>query len=178
MSKEDEQAARHREESTVMELKRKKSRCKSSFTQSKNQLLEELDNDEINKEICRTLLGKVEENLDNLLESLNQLSHFYKETYRTDEMIQTIKEIESVEKQYEKIVDSFHESACKISVNVSVSSEVGKSKSQLGSDLWKQLKRVSIPVFYGDKAKYPSRPLKMKVSKKFRNLRIYLILQL
>ena len=154
--KEDEKATRHREESAVMELKRKKSRCKSSFTRSKNQLLEELDNDEIDKEICRTLLGRLEENLDNLLESLNQLSHFYKETNRTDEMIQIVKEIESAEKQYENIVDNFHEITGKISDNVSVSSEIGKSKSQLGSDLWKQLKRVSIPVFCGDKAKYPA----------------------
>ena len=54
--------------------------------------------------------------------------------------------------QNEKVTDWLEKSHQDITVDKEVSNKAPKNK--IGQDLWKQLKRVSIPVFNGDKRKY------------------------
>ena len=156
----EELVSRHYEEGTVLELKLRKSRCKAAFTTAINRFKEEMQNITEADE-ARKYFDKIDESMEMAKMSVHELCQFYNKTNRTEEMVKTVSEIELIDEKYETVVKLYHilmDNCVEVSVEGYVKGPTTErmSKSQLGHDLWNQLKRVTIPVFDGDKTKYPA----------------------
>ncbi|XP_052778542.1 uncharacterized protein LOC128215986 [Mya arenaria] len=146
----------HDNESKLTSLKMKKSRKKSEFTRRKNKLLEELNDETHEKELLRELIDKLEVNMDEAITSIEELTIEYKTQGKTKEMKSTANEIDLLSKEYDKVLDEYHYLMSETSSKKSTKIEPSISKQkQVDKDLRCQLKRVSIPMFSGNKKYFP-----------------------
>ncbi|XP_052806575.1 uncharacterized protein LOC128235822 [Mya arenaria] len=146
----------HDNESKLTSLKMKKSRKKAAFTRSKNKLLEELNDETHEKELLRELIDKLEVNMDEAITSIEELTIEYKTQGKTKEMKSTVNEIDLLSKEYDKVLDEYHYLMSETSSKKSTKIEPSISKQkQVDKDLRCQLKRVSIPMFSGNKKDFP-----------------------
>jgi len=109
-------------------------------------------------DLCREQLDKVEETMDNAVELIHKLAKELNIANKPGDREKVLLEIEWIESQYEQLIESYNQEMEHIlSDSKSVISDNEPTETrQIGKDLWKQLKRVSIPVFNGDKVKYPA----------------------
>lgn len=152
----EEESEERREEqmmSRVKSIKVAKSRSKANFTRIKNQLVqmisdEDYDRDEVGK-LCKKL-GDAQERAMEILEQLCEVYVQMKEGTQADVVAE---EIETMEEQYTEVLGD---------VNVVLSGKPTeivepkdkKETSRIGEDMYRQLKRVSIPVFSGKVSQY------------------------
>lgn len=153
------------QETQLLDLKMAKSRAKAAYTRARNRLQDTLIEDELDRDLCREELDKVEECMDKAIEIAHELAKLYHITNRTNEKDKVLLEVETIEKQYDETMELYHREISRSVATYEAKSDVAESeqfnasspeKGQIGKDLWKQLKRVSIPVFTGDKVKYPA----------------------
>ncbi|KAH3748853.1 hypothetical protein DPMN_183310 [Dreissena polymorpha] len=95
--------------------------------------------------------------MDEAIEVISKFAKAYEELQMKTELAETLSEIEVIESKYDEVMTLYHKTFAD-----SVQSDNGGSDNednenikttktvQIGKDLWKQLKRVSIPDFYGD----------------------------
>lgn len=155
----------HTEGSEVVELKMRKSRRKAVFTRMCNRLESMCADDDSTKNELKEALDKVECAMDEVVDAIQELTTFYKINKRTAEMTKAVQEISTIEEQYDNLMTSYRAQYSDTDSAGSVKANLGKAadakdttdkQKHLGSDLWKQLKSVLIPVFDGDKRKYQS----------------------
>lgn len=157
----DRDAQRHALEAELSDLKMKKSRGKAGFTRMKNRLYDLCQDEEITKQEIQHTLDKLESAMDKYIENINEIVSFLRNAGRTDEMIQALTEVERAESQYEEVLVAYRETKTDISSKGSKNNDNNHStqednQDKKGKDLWRQLQRVSIPVFSGEKRKYES----------------------
>ena len=167
----------------IDKLKMNKSRAKATFTRHKNVLLQHLD-PSLEDTDPRTVIfmikstnNKLDLALETAMNSFQELSEYYMYIGNDTGLHQVAKDMEILENEYADTVNQVQEyfresknsrseaSEDHLSVDSDNESEslyelptprVQESENQLGQDLWKQMKRVSIPMFSGDKTKYDS----------------------
>ena len=142
---------KHLEESALADLKLKKSRAQAVFTRSRNRLHELLSDEDSDKDDLRANLDKLETAMDNLSDIITLIVTNHKENGRTSEMKKALSEIDTMNAKYEetaKLYQCFGTESDTSSV-----AEEPEDKS-VSSNMYKQLKRVSIPIFKGEKKQY------------------------
>ena len=167
----------------IDKLKMNKSRAKATFTRHKNVLLQHLD-PSLEDTDPRTVISMIKSTnnkldlaLETAMNSFQELSEYYMYIGNDTGLHQVAKDMEILENEYADTVNQVQEyfreskssrsgaSEDHLSVDSDNESEslyelptprVQESENQLGQDLWKQMKRVSIPMFSGDKTKYDS----------------------
>ena len=147
------------QENVLLDLKMAKSRAKAAHTRAKNKLKDSLAEETLDIDLCREQLDKVEETMDNAVEVIHKLAKELNIANKPGDREKVLLEIEWIESQYEQLIESYNQEMerHRLSDSKSVVSDNEPSETrQIGKDLWKQLKRVSIPVFNGDKVKYPA----------------------
>ena len=106
MEKEEEQEMSFQKEMEIAELKRRKSRVKANYTRYRNKLETAIhDEDSIDK--IREPVSKVESAMDEATEVMNNLLHCLKHFKRVDKLKDVVKEIETVERQYDETMRIF-----------------------------------------------------------------------
>ena len=140
----DENAA-HRH--MLMELKRTKIGCKSAFTRAKNKLTNSIEKDDIDKQLVREMQSNLNRAQDELFTTHEKLCRFYQRIDDQDSEEAITEEIDLMDREY---------SECHRKVKEILDTTVNFKEHAVGKDMWKQLKRVSIPMFNGDKTKYES----------------------
>jgi len=157
----DVQEERHRIESEEVELKKQKSTRKAKFTRNLNRLLDSLDDEETPNKDLKAQLDIVEGAMDEAVESIHTLADLYKTTNQTEKMTKTMKEVDVLEANYDEMMvkyraELFETSSLKSEVEKEDNLKNEPKTATLGQDMWKQLRRVSIPVFAGDKREFDS----------------------
>jgi len=136
---------------TILELKYVKTQAKTAFTKAKNKLLKSVsDPDDIDETAVEGFEDEFDAAQERLSEAFHRLALEYNKQYDFNSEAKTVKEIDVMDKEYSethKIVG--------VACNKDTEPEP-TGASGIESDLWKQLKRVSIPIFDGDKRKYES----------------------
>lgn len=94
-----------RQESAYVELKMRKSRSKAGYTNARNRLRDTLLNDGVNRDLAREHLGEVEENMDRAVSAVHDLVRHFSTSNKSKEMNQVLKEIDTIENQYDKSVE-------------------------------------------------------------------------
>lgn len=153
----DKEKEAHDVEAQLVTLKQKKSRAKAVFTRMRNRLKDTCKQEEVTSTELREVLDKLEDAMDKYVESVNTVIDFLKEVGKTEEMIKMASEITECEKSYEEAVQEYHEVQAEIKSSESGVSDKKHDVSDvpdIGKDLWKQLKRVTIPVFDGETRNY------------------------
>ncbi|XP_052820245.1 uncharacterized protein LOC128246077 [Mya arenaria] len=136
-------------------LKQKKSRTKAGYTRIRNRLLDlcKSDSDTSGEEL-KECLDRLEAEMDKYQSSLDNMIEHLKITKNTKELKKVTEEVEECDSSYEKGAKEYHRKQKEISTGQG--SHGAEEESKIGKDLWKQLKKVSIPIFYGNKIKYPA----------------------
>ena len=169
----------------IVKLRQLKSSRKSSFTRLKHKLLELAEASSTDKEQYASLKQKFVEQQNKLEETYSQLVTEYGNVKDTDQQEKIMNEMEEFNAEFDRVMDEAHSEVSGSRRSVSVpprsmerpnervkswfSSGMStkdrkdrepkaddESKRRIGQDLWKQLKRVSIPVFNGDKKNFES----------------------
>ncbi|XP_052771184.1 uncharacterized protein LOC128210870 [Mya arenaria] len=142
----------------IFELKLQKSRCKSAFTKTKNKLLSAVSiEEELEKEEIRTLEQEFDKTQEDVSQIFEKLCVLYKGKKDNGNLEKTQKEMEINEAEYSKTyetVQNLVEKSILSDSDAGLVHEDPKEDTKLGNDMWRQMKRVSIPVFNGDKKKY------------------------
>ena len=98
----------------------------------------------------KELIEKLEVVMDESMQSIENVCKEYENQGKTNEMLSTITEVEEIEKEYENVLQQYHA----LEYDDRSDTKKEKEKADLGKDLFKQLKRVSIPVFDGETNNY------------------------
>jgi len=108
-----------------------------------------LADDDADKQSAKEFLDKLEEAMDRAIEIVHELARTYQDLNMKTEVADTLKEIDGFEYQYEEVVSLFNKT---FSETGSLKSETEKEDrhEEIGKDMWKQLQRVTIPVFTGE----------------------------
>ena len=163
-----------------------KSKVKSlmKFALSRNRLLQLLDEQALPNRIdVKSACQNLECCLETSMEVLDKLSEFCIENKQIDEAFETVSKMDTLLAEYSSAYDAAHrysntyytghnilnamtepahvrvsEQHCQESTagGISQSKPEARGASTIEQDLWKQLKRIEIPVFNGDKRKYES----------------------
>ena len=156
MTKETEEA-RLEVEAAIMELKKRKSRAKAAFTRARNRLEDLIDDEESSVDTLKENLDKVEAAMDGATEVIYELSDYLKSQKRTTDMLSVLKESEVIEEQYAETLKLYRTRMAEFRSDTDVPSKGEDCEGpNIGKDMWKQLKRVSIPVFDGETKNYES----------------------
>ncbi|XP_052809477.1 uncharacterized protein LOC128237941 [Mya arenaria] len=136
-------------------LKQKKSRTKAGYTRIRNRLLDlcKSDSDTSGEEL-KECLDRLEAEMDKYQSSLDNMIEHLKITKNTKELKKVTEEVEECDSSYEKGAKEYHRKQKEISTGQE--SHGAEEESKIGKDLWKQLKKVSIPIFHGNKIKFPA----------------------
>ena len=150
MSKEEEKI-----EAEIFDLKLRKTCSKSAFTKAKNKLLNYVaKTEDVDKIEITELPNRFDNAQDEVLENLQRLYILYKKVGDSENVEKIQLELETIETVYSKAYEHLHEKL-EISKGTGDLSTADK-ETKLGVDMWRQMKRVSIPIFNGNKQKYPS----------------------
>ena len=143
----------------VSELKKQKAICKSAFTKSKNRPVSATYSEEIDRKEIRQLQTALDKAQDKIIDALEKLCTAYIELsdHENEQLIQG--EMELIDTEYnaahKKAFECLEISKSSSSLDQTHTSN-DQHKIELGKDMWKQMKRVTIPVFDGSKKKYES----------------------
>jgi len=138
-------------EHSVVDLKLNKLKCKRAFTRYINQLTDELRDESPDKTLAKENLEK---SMDGAVEVISQLAKTYKELNQKKDIEETLSEIDDIEHRYEETVTLYNKTFDEsVKADLDIETEQQNS-SQVGKDLWNQLKRVAISLFYGDVNRY------------------------
>lgn len=144
----------HEEESSLAVLKMDKSRRKAVFTRFRNRMLSLCEEDSTPVEYKETL-DKVETAMDNYVTAVHAIIDFCKTKMRTEDLKKAVQESETIDDQYEEMMrvyrlkTVFHDPEGEVTIKT-----VSETTTKVDSDMYKQLKRVSIPMFSGKKKDY------------------------
>jgi len=145
-----EEETRHAAEAQLAELKVRKSRLKAVFTRHRNKLIDMLDDEELTRDDAKPQLDKLEQAMDKYSEGIEEIIKDLKNNNKTEEMKKSLAEMDDMNQAYDEVVDMFNK--C-LSIDPGAAGGPGGPPG-VSTDMYKQLKRVSIPVFSGVKAQY------------------------
>ena len=134
-------------EGLIRSMKVTKSRAKGNFTRQKNSLFRLIENNESSSAISNSQ-NRLDELAQSVMDSISELIKKV-EKEQADALVQ---ELEIFEQEYNKTVSKIEEKLTPSTVSNTVVSPAPTTGLQ--NDLTKQLSRVSIPVFNGDKHLY------------------------
>ena len=158
----------------LVSLKKKKIDTKSAFSKAKSKLL-----DGISERQAKTQISALKEDYINAEEkyheSLSELIDYYSTTKSLEQANAGIDELEKLENDFDDVMEKTRRYVSNIrdeitsiqstSETITAPTPVSPARSELsrnseareiGNDLWKQLQRVSIPTFNGEKRFYQS----------------------
>ena len=147
-------------EAEIIDSKLLKAKCKSAFTKTKNKILRllQVEDADIDRQQIRSLQEHLDTLQDNVVEVIEKLCSLYKECGDNENAQKVTEELDVIDSDYNETHQKVYEvfkSGSFLSLDSNV--EVKEQKQhELGHDMYKQLKRVSIPTFNGDKHKYES----------------------
>lgn len=158
MSTTEEKEAQEKEAELVeLIYKLNKAKYKRVFTRYSNQLKDLLREDDIAKIELRLSLEKVEGAMDRAVETIHSLLGFMRYNGKTQEMLQLTEELSIIDKQYEQLSIDYRQLDRHSALNTTSNhQEIDNNTKQLGQDMWRQMKKVSIPIFNGEKKGYQS----------------------
>lgn len=136
----------------VLELKREKAKVKTAVTKTKNRLVNLLQEDEVDKQTIKQIQGELDGRIEVSLQVLDTLCSTYRKLGDHESEERTIEEMEMIQTQ---LSDS-NTQVLEFYNNLDKNKSSGTHSKQIGNDMWRQLKRVEIPIFTGDKKRYPA----------------------
>lgn len=141
----------------IVDKKQKKSRSKAAFTRYVNGMKDLCREEDTESDYLKDQLNKIEEAMDKYIEDMNDIIDLLKLQNKSEEIKTCLKEITDCEEKYENILSEYNQAQeeCRSSKSV-VSSEHDATEVSIGKDMWKQLQKVRIPVFNGEKQNYES----------------------
>lgn len=148
---------RKRPQIPILELKKEKAKVKSLFTQANNRLAMLTEDEEIDKPAIRNAQSEFDYRQEIAMAVIDKLCLAYRENGEMNSEFNTIEEMETLELEHmsthAKVLDSLN--ILTIISRESDTEEAGAgSKVNVGTDMWRQLKIVEIPIFACDKKKY------------------------
>jgi len=142
-----------KDEKTLIHLKLDKSKSKTRFTKTKNNLLALLNNELINKPAIEETGVKLGNALDHVMESLERLCVHFTEHGDIDSANKTSQEIDKINTEYSESTQQVYD-VLQTQKSTSSLSSIPPAETTIEKDMWRQMKRVGIPVFSGEKTKY------------------------